>query len=196
MNRIVVGVFVGGRARRLGGLAKGLLRAPDTNEPIVSRLARVSREALPDSTFVLVGDASKYSELGYEAIADDPEGVGPIGALIALLSHSTRVGRDAMALAADLPFVSRDLVSRLAEHAPASSAVAPRMNGIWQPLFARYRSDASLEAARTVLATGHRALHRVLARLGSSAAELPLTPEEAALLADWDTPGDVSGRDD
>jgi molybdopterin-guanine dinucleotide biosynthesis protein A len=191
MNLFVVGVFVGGRALRLGGVAKGLLRAPGTGEPIVSRLARISREAIPDSEFVLVGDASEYGELGYASIADDPKGVGPIGALIALLSHAHRLGRDAIALAADLPFVSRDLVVRLSEHAPASAAVAPRIDGIWHPLFARYESVRSLAAARTTLAEGNRALHRVLSELGASAAELPLTPDEAALLRDWDTPEDV-----
>jgi molybdopterin-guanine dinucleotide biosynthesis protein A len=193
VKQIVAGVFVGGRARRFGGLAKGLLRAPDTNEPIVSRLARVTREAIPDSKFVLVGDARNYAALGHDSIADEPEGVGPIGALIALLSHAARIDRDAIAFAADLPFVSRDLVSRLALHAPDSSAVAPRVNGIWHPMFARYRSEPSLDAARTVLATGSHALHRVLSQLGSSAAELPLTPVEAELLRDWDAPGDVSG---
>lgn len=191
MNKLVVGVFVGGRALRLGGLAKGLLRAPDTNEPLVARLARISREALSDSEFVLVGDAREYTELGYASISDDPKGVGPIGALIALLSHAGQLGRDAIALAADLPFVSRELVTRLAEHAPESAAVAPRVDGIWHPLFARYESERSLVAARKTLAEGKRALHSVLSHLGTSATELPLTPAEAALLDDWDTPEDV-----
>jgi molybdopterin-guanine dinucleotide biosynthesis protein A len=191
MNDFVVGVFVGGRATRLGGLAKGLLRAPDTDEPLVSRLARISREAFPKSEFVLVGDARAYEELGFASIADDPKGVGPIGALIALLDHAQRLGRDSIALAADLPFVTRDLVARLAEHAPESAAVAPRVDGIWQPLFARYESERTIVAARATLAEGHRALHRVLTRLGAAAAELPFTPDETALLADWDTPEDV-----
>jgi molybdopterin-guanine dinucleotide biosynthesis protein A len=191
MNDFVIGVFVGGRATRFGGLAKGLLRAPETREPLVSRLARIGREALPNSELVLVGDAHAYEELGYASIADDPQGVGPIGALIALLNHAQRLGRDAIVLAADLPFVTRELVVRLAEHAPESAAVAPRVDGVWQPLFARYESERSLVAARATLAEGNRALHRVLSRLGASAAELPVTAEETALLADWDTPEDV-----
>ena len=73
MKLFVVGVFVGGRATRLGGLAKGLLRAPDTDEPLVSRLARISRQALPRSEFVLVGDARAYDELGFASIADEHE---------------------------------------------------------------------------------------------------------------------------
>ena len=191
VSKFLVGVFVGGRAVRLGGLAKGLLRAPDTDEPLVSRLARISHEAILDSEFVLVGDARDYADLGYASIADDPKGVGPIGALIALLSHAKRLGRDAIALAADLPFVSRELLVRLAEHSPGSAVVAPRVDGMWHPLFARYESERALVAARTTLAEGHRALHRVLTRLGETATELPLTQDEAALLKDWDTPEDI-----
>lgn len=191
MNKLLVGVFVGGRAVRLGGLAKGLLRAPDTEEPLVSRIARISREAIVDSEFVLVGDARDYEVLEHASIADDPQGVGPIGALIALLSRASLLGRDAIAIAADMPFVSRELLTRLAEHAPGSAVVAPRVDGIWHPLFARYESERGLVAARATFAEGHRALHRVLSRLGSSAVELPLSPEEAALLKDWDTPEDV-----
>src|SRR4051812_34952762 len=34
------GLFIGGQARRMGGVAKGLLAAPDTGEPLVARLRR------------------------------------------------------------------------------------------------------------------------------------------------------------
>ncbi len=192
-ENLVIGVFVGGRAVRFGGVPKGLLLAPDTNEPIVSRLARITRETLPTSEFVLVGDADAYASLGYESIVDDPTGVGPIGALVALLSHAHARGRHAIALAADLPFVSTELVLRVAEHAPGCDAVAPRIDGLWHPLFARYASEPALHAARAVLAEGQRALHRVFAKLGPRAGELPLDPGEAALLRDWDRPEDVAG---
>jgi molybdopterin-guanine dinucleotide biosynthesis protein A len=190
-KKLVIGVFVGGRAARLGGVPKGLLRTADTNEPIVTRLARIGREALPGAELVLVGNAADYTELGHEAIADEPEGVGPLGGLLALLSRALTSRCDAVALAGDLPFVSHELLVRLAQHAPEGAVVAPRLDGVWHPLFARYRSAPCLAAARTVLARNERALHRVIAELGPRAHELPLLPEEAALLGDWDTPDDV-----
>lgn len=193
MSRFLVGVFVGGRAVRLGGIPKGLLAAPDTDEPIVSRLARVCREALPECEVVLVGDASSYAHLAHHSIPDRPPGVGPIGGLIALLSSAVACGASAIAVATDLPYVSRELVTRLSLHAPSAAAVAPRVDDLWQPLFARYDGERSLSAAKAVLAGGHRALHRVLSALGSEVAELPVTPEETLLLRDWDTPNDVGG---
>jgi molybdopterin-guanine dinucleotide biosynthesis protein A len=173
------------------GVPKGLLPAPDTNEPLVSRLARVSAEALPGSEFVLVGDASPYAHLGYRSIPDEPSGIGPIGALSALVSDAVRTRTDVVALATDLPFVSSALVRRLAEYETTAAALAPRIDGRWQPLFARYASLPTLEAVRKVIDAGHYALHRVLSELGSEACELPVTPDEALLLRDWDTPSDV-----
>lgn len=193
-SRILVGIFVGGRATRLGGFPKGLLCAPDTGEPIVRRLARICGEALPGCRVSLVGSSAHYDALGLPAIADEPRGIGPIGGLVALLEHATRDGRDAIALAADLPFVSPELVVRLAEHAPESAAVAPRTDDFWQPLFARYRSPIALESATRVVASGGRALHRVLDDLGPEVAPLPLTPSEAPLLRDWDTADDLLRR--
>jgi molybdopterin-guanine dinucleotide biosynthesis protein A len=194
MPRFLVGVLIGGQVLRMGGVPKGLLPAPDTNEPLVTRLARISGDALPTSEFVLVGDASPYAHLGFQSIPDEPPGIGPIGALIALLSRALRTNMDVIALATDLPFVTSSLIERLALHAPTAVAIAPRVDGLWQPLFARYRSEPSLVAAKRVVATRRYALHRVLAELGADASELPLTVDEQLLLRDWDTPTDVGAR--
>jgi len=194
VSTFLIGILVGGRARRLGGIPKGLLPTSDTGEPIVVRLARICREVISDSELVLVGDARDYAHLHYASIEDEPPGIGPIGALASLLSAAARSDRDEIVLAADLPFVSRRLVERLATHAPDALAVAPRIDNMWQPLFARYRSVPCLETTTRIVEKGHRALHRVLSELGSSVAELPLTAEEAGELRDWDTPDDVVRR--
>ena len=44
MSAPLVGIFVGGKGRRMGGVAKGLLTAPGGAETLVARLARVVRE--------------------------------------------------------------------------------------------------------------------------------------------------------
>jgi len=190
---LLAGIFVGGGGTRMGGIKKGLMPAPQGGEAIAARLCRICREALPSSQIVLVGDASAYAELGLESIADDPSGVGPLGGLRALLAHARASGRQALALATDLPYVSPELVRRLGEHAASAAAVAPRMSGFWQPLFARYASDVCLEVVDGVLSRGRRALHDVLTALGERAAVLPLDPAEESLLRDWDTPDDVRG---
>jgi molybdopterin-guanine dinucleotide biosynthesis protein A len=177
----VVGILVGGRGSRMGGIAKGLLAAPDSAEPIAVRLARVAREALPAAEIVLVGAREPYAALGLRGIDDAPDASGPIAGLRALLDASSGT---VIALACDLPRVSAELVGRLAAHAPGAAAVAPRVDSVWQPLFARYDAPRAREAARRT-----QAPWRLLESLG--AVELPLAEHERALLDDWDAPEDV-----
>jgi molybdopterin-guanine dinucleotide biosynthesis protein A len=194
LRPLVVGIFVGGRAMRFGGIPKGLLRAPDTNEPLVARLSRLAREAIPGAELVLVGNAEAYRDLDLPSLADEAPGQGPLAGLVALLGECGRRERDAIALAGDLPFITAQLLSRLAREAPDAAALAPRPDGIWQPLFARYASDACGNVAARALDGGARALHRVLDALGDGAAEFRLSDEEAPLLRDWDSPEDVNPR--
>jgi molybdopterin-guanine dinucleotide biosynthesis protein A len=185
----LVGIFVGGQARRMGGMAKGLLSTP-SGESVVTRLTRIARAI--DADVVLIGQSEAYVELGLEALSDDPTGVGPLGGLSALLAEAERRRMpSAIALACDLPYVTQALLVRLVEHAPDAAAVAPRQDGKWQPLFARYAPVPALEAARAALRSGERALFAVLERLGARAVELPLDAGQIELLRDWDEPTDV-----
>lgn len=185
----VVGIFVGGQSRRMGGTPKGLLRAPDSGETLVLRLLRIARETLPSADVVLVGSAEPYAALGLPALADSPAGVGPIGGLAALLAHAqARDANQAFAVACDLPFVGKKLLGRLASEAPGAPAAAFRVGSIWQPLFARYEPGAALSATRAALAAGDRSLQSVLSRL--DVAELALDDVQGHELADWDTPED------
>lgn len=189
VDRAVVGVFVGGQSRRMGGAPKGLLVTPDGDETLVLRLLRITYEALPGADVVLVGSARPYAALGLPAIADSPAGIGPIGGLAALLAEATlRDASQAFAIACDLPFASTTLLARLASESPAAPAAAYRAGGIWQPLFARYEPRAALAETRAAIAAGDRSLQRVLSRL--DVAEVALDETEIGELADWDTPAD------
>ncbi len=180
---MLVGIFVGGSATRMGGQPKGLLQT--NGESLVERLVRVTRAVSPDAEIVLIGRAEAYADLGLKSLADEPAGVGPIGGLIALLSYADRSGApSALALACDLPFVSEVLLEQLVA-APERDVVLPQSTGIWQPLVARYRTKPALAAARAALASGERALHSVIDRLDAEA----LSVDEREL-RDWDTPED------
>jgi molybdopterin-guanine dinucleotide biosynthesis protein A len=188
---LLVGLFVGGRATRMGGTPKGLLAAPDTGEELAARLVRIARETIPGADIVLVGEATNYAALELPTIADDPIGQGPLGGLHALLAEGVSRERDVIALACDLPYVTGDLLARLATHAPGAHAVAPRTTDLWQPLFARYDAARCRPIATSLLDGGRRALHGVLDALRTDAVALPLREEDARLLDDWDAPEDV-----
>jgi len=69
--------------------------------------------------------------------------------------------RHTVVLAVDLPFVEAPLLRWLADH-PAPGAVVPRVDGVPQPLCARYSAD-DLAAAARLLAAGHAAMRDLLA---------------------------------
>ena len=189
---LLVGIFVGGRGTRMGGVAKGLLKAPNSESTLLQRLRAQLATALPGAEIVLVGAADAYADVGLDTVNDEPPGVGPIGGLIGLLADAERRGAThVLALACDLPRIGAALLQRLAEEAPDKSAVVAAQGDIRNPLIARYAIAQALPAARAVLGSGKRSLQAVLDRLGDDLATLLLTPHEAATLDDWDTPDDM-----
>jgi molybdopterin-guanine dinucleotide biosynthesis protein A len=186
----LVGIFVGGRGSRLGGVAKGNL-VLEGGERVATRLVRTVTLALPDATVVLVGSAAAYAELKLRELADQPAGIGPLGGLRALLLEARAAGRGAaLVLACDLPHVGEALLQRLAREAPDADFLAPRDGALWHTLVARY-SVRALDAVDAAVASGERALQRVVARLGERAEELTVGEVERAELRDWDTPEDI-----
>jgi molybdopterin-guanine dinucleotide biosynthesis protein A len=183
------GIFVGGGSRRMGGVPKGLLPTRPGESSIVEHLVSVSQRALPDARIALIGRTAAYAGLGLPIVADDPEGIGPIGGLCAALRWAR--GGTLVSVACDMPRISVGLVRSLLGHAPLASAVAPRVDSLLQPLFARYTADAVLPVVERAIDRGDRALYSVLEALGAEFSELPLGASEAALLGDWDTPEDM-----
>jgi molybdopterin-guanine dinucleotide biosynthesis protein A len=191
---LIIGIFVGGRGTRMGGVAKGLLKAPASESTLVERLRVELRSAVPaaNAEVVLVGDAEAYADLGLPALADEPPGIGPLGGLLGLLSYAERrEAAFALALACDLPALDRALLSRLCSESPAASVLLTQQDGVRNPLVARYAIDAALPAARDALQAGARSLQAVLDRLGDGVQTLQLSADEAAKLGDWDTPEDM-----
>jgi molybdopterin-guanine dinucleotide biosynthesis protein A len=177
------GIFVGGRARRMGGVAKGLLTAA-SGETLVSRWQRLFGEL--GMTCVLVGRHDAYRELDIDSIADDPPGIGPMGGLVALLARAEQ-GK-AIAVACDMPFVSIELLTKLASHPSQAPIVAPRRGTRWEPLFARYDAPRVIATAREHARTGEHRLQSLLDELGAES--LPLDAPELDQLRDWDRPED------
>lgn len=177
----------------MGGVAKGLLPAPDSGEPLVTRLRR-----LADSLglrCVLVGSSPAYAQLGLPMLADDPAGIGPLGGLRALLQAAESA--PVLALACDLPFVSQELLGRLAGiFAPDGAGIAAPVDVVaarrqerWEPLCARYHASV-LPVLSAALSQGERSFQGLLRRLRVQ--ELPLQPAQELELTDWDTPEEVA----
>ncbi len=122
-------ILAGGRATRLGGVAKPLLTVG--GERIVDRqvalLARLAREVILVAPSPLAGVQAR-------AVPDRRPGRGPLAGLEAALLAS-----DADALlvvAGDMPALAPSLLAHLAA-APEADAVVPFVGGRAEPLCAR-----------------------------------------------------------
>jgi molybdenum cofactor guanylyltransferase len=180
---IIIGIFVGGESRRMGGRPKGLLRTAD-GETVLARTIRLARGV--SSRVVLVGRCEAY-DVALPTLTDPSGDSGPLGGLQSLLLHAE--GAPVMALACDMPLFSSDLLDRLGRHPDTAPVVAPRRAGRWEPLFARY-TGVALPVVTARIARRALALQGLLDELGVS--ELPLLPGEETLLTDWDRPEDCA----
>lgn len=191
-SRLLVGIFVGGRGSRMGGVAKGLLKAPDSEATLVERLLGELSRARPGAEVVLVGDATAYGAFALRSVDDAPPGIGPLGGLLGLLLDGDQRGAEhVLALACDLPRLNVALLERLLNEAMSADALVVEQEGVRNPLVARYRVSAALPAAREVMQAGKRSLQAVLDRLSDGVQTLPVSAAEAARLDDWDSPEDV-----
>ncbi|MFW5739877.1 MAG: molybdenum cofactor guanylyltransferase, partial [Myxococcota bacterium] len=184
---LVAGVFVGGKARRMGGVAKGLLPHPSEPGTVVEHVVREARRI--GAEVVLVGDHPAYRGLGIPCIEDAAQDVGPAGGLLALLRHAgTGI---AVALACDMPHVPGQLLQRLVQGVrDGAVAVVPRRGDKLEPLCAAYRAEPVAQHVEACLRSGKTGMHRIARAAGAT--ELVLSVEQAWWLDDWDDPSDLS----
>ena len=144
-------VLCGGASRRMGA-EKALLDLE--GEPMVVRVARrVGGVAWP--VLLAPGRRGRLGDLGYPEVDDEVDGSGPLGGLVAGLAASPH--RLVAVAAADMPFVSAEVLSLLARLIGTADAAVPVTEDGMQPLHAVYSANG-LPALRAALRSGRRAL--------------------------------------
>lgn len=184
-----VGIFAGGAGKRMLGADKAALAAPGGERTILEHQVQLATElGLP---CVLLGARAAWSTRFPDLpnLQDSPAGIGPLGALSALLSHVA--DGHVITLACDMPYVDGPLLERLRDYPSDAAVVAPQdeRSGKWQPLFARYDVARVLPVLEAELAVGTRSFQQLLSALRVEA--LPLSEAEHRKLRDWDTPEDL-----
>jgi molybdopterin-guanine dinucleotide biosynthesis protein A len=176
----------------MGGGSKALLVAPGSSrEPIAARMLRIVRDV--GLEMVVIGavpdGALPAGVVELLRLPDAPPAVGPLGGLGALLAHAG--ARPVIAVACDMPYVTAELLAKLARAPSSADVLAPRdpQTGKWQPLFARYATAQVHAALVATLAAGDRSFQALFTRLRCE--ELPLDKAEHEQLRDWDLPSDV-----
>ena len=148
-------LVAGGRAARLGGVAKGLLRVE--GEPLAARALRLFHTLFEDA-LVVANDPAPYAALGARVVADVLAGKGAPGGVHAALS-AARTGW-VFTAGCDMPFLSGEGVALLAARRAGHDAVLVRFGGYLEPLHALW-SRACLPAFERALRAGDPSLRDV-----------------------------------
>ncbi|MBV9081607.1 MAG: molybdenum cofactor guanylyltransferase [Acidobacteriaceae bacterium] len=129
-------VLVGGRSSRMGR-DKALL--PWRGGVLAGELAATVAAAL--GNVALIGSPERYSQLGFDCIADLRPGLGPLAGIEAALASGR--GELNLILACDTPGIEAEELCALVEHARhacAGCVVTIDETGRTHPLYAVYRS--------------------------------------------------------
>jgi molybdopterin-guanine dinucleotide biosynthesis protein A len=181
MNPPTLGLLLaGGLARRMGGGDKPL-------RTIAGRtiLSHVIERAAPQCEGLLVnanGDPARFADYGLPVVADSiPDFAGPLAGILAGLDWMTQNRPDLawlVSVAADTPFIPRDLVSRLHEAREAADApLACAASGGWtHPVIGLWPVALRADLRHALTVDDERKIDRWTARHGCASAEWPAAP--------------------
>jgi molybdopterin-guanine dinucleotide biosynthesis protein A len=177
-------ILAGGDSRRMGQDKAVLMLDGKT---LLDRVTATMQQVFPK---VVVSVRQPRAGVEVPQVCDEPSASGPLAGLIAGLAQAGTPW--VFAVACDMPFVSRDVVTHLAALRKGFQAVVPVVGGYHQPLAAFYAASA-LETMRASLAAGDRSLRGTLEKLDVryvSEAELREFDPQLRSFFDLDTPQD------
>ncbi|RYH01638.1 molybdenum cofactor guanylyltransferase MobA [Salipiger sp. IMCC34102] len=148
-------LLAGGRATRMGGGDKGLLRLGSSSilDHVIARLAPQCDGLVLNAN----GDPARFDYLGLTVLPDSvTDHPGPLAGVLAGLDHAARTGHDyIVTAAADTPFLPCDLVPQLQLAAEESNLALAASPSGRQPTFGLWPVSLR-EPLRTALAAGTR----------------------------------------
>jgi len=154
-------ILAGGKATRLGGVAKGLVRAGGTT--VVARSVALFGELFAE--MLLVANAPEaYPRLGVPVVADAIPGKGAPGGLHAALAASRTTW--AFVVGCDMPFLSAEAIRFLWERRGEARAVAVEWERGFEGLHA-FWSRACLPVVERLLAGGDPSLRAIAEAVGA-----------------------------
>ncbi|MGH1589567.1 molybdenum cofactor guanylyltransferase MobA [Methylobacterium phyllosphaerae] len=174
-------ILAGGRARRMGGGDKPLLRLGGRTllERVVERLRPQCGAGLALSAN---GDPARFSGFPGPVLPDPvPDQPGPLAGILAGLEHAAAQGIARMvSVSGDAPFLPEDLVARLLGAAP-DDGIALAASGARQHYTIALWPTALRDDLRAFLERGERRVGGFIARHGAATATWPVEPVDPFL---------------
>lgn len=172
---ISVAVLAGGESRRMGR-DKALIDVE--GRPLALHVADRLR-ACSDDVFVVA-----KRDLGFPVVIDESDLQTPLAGIVTALRSARH--ELVFVCACDMPLVSAELVGDLADRANGHDAVVPTRGGRVEPLHAVWAVRV-LPKIEELMASGERAVHRVLERIDTVTVEVGDDPS----LVNVNTPDDL-----
>jgi molybdenum cofactor guanylyltransferase len=166
VQKVPVYILAGGKSSRFGS---DKARALVAGKPLILRVAE-NLKAVASSISVIADVAAKYSDLGFETIADDVGGLGPLGGLKTALRHRG-VGW-LFLTSCDVVSFNPQWIELLQRGAATGSSAAAFKTEMWQPLPALYHSSIGALVERHI-AADTRALWKLLDAANAVAVPAP-----------------------
>jgi molybdenum cofactor guanylyltransferase len=173
-------ILAGGLARRMGGGDKPLREIG--GRPI---LAHVIERLQPQCACLVLnanGDPARFARFGLPVVADDvPDFAGPLAGILAgldWLAANVRDTESAISVAADTPFIPRDLVQRLqaARVNEACDIAVATSGGRTHPVIALWPVALRTALRRALTQDGERKIDRFTARYQVAEVSWPNEP--------------------
>lgn len=113
-KRFAAAILAGGRARRLGGIAKGNIEIR-SNVTIIQHLLSEIRQAAIEKTVIVANDAKPYLSYGVEIIADHQQNIGPLAGIVSALRHYQKRCEAVLIMPCDTPCITHREINVLQE---------------------------------------------------------------------------------
>jgi molybdopterin-guanine dinucleotide biosynthesis protein A len=152
-------ILAGGAARRLGGVAKGLIEIDGVR--MIERVARALRPVTERIVVVSSIEGAGEWLAGADVVTDEQPGSGPMGGIASALRAT---GGDVLVVAWDMTFVRSGLLGPLVTAGIGNDAVVWRLPSGIEPLIALYRQSA-LPTIDAALARGERRARDIVSLL-------------------------------
>jgi molybdopterin-guanine dinucleotide biosynthesis protein A len=195
--RIAAAILAGGKSRRLGGTAKGLLSVAG-GLPMLQRLIHELAAAEIDDIIVVANDPRPYAAFGKPIIGDLRQGNGPLGGIEAALHHWAPRHDRVLFVPCDLPnFSSREMMALKAAHRLAPDRItvaATEAKTVAEPEAARPHPLCAVVPVRFLpdvekaIAAGDYGVGRLWQALGADLVYI----DEPARLFNVNTPDDLA----
>jgi molybdenum cofactor guanylyltransferase len=187
-SRLAAAILAGGKAKRLGGIAKGAIDVGGVSfaQRLIDQLAQVN----VGDVRIVANDPSPYLGCGVEIIGDRRRGHGPLGGIEAALLELTGRADATVLVPCDTPGLTATELGRLIDAfavADAPGVCARTGEFFWHPLCAVVHNDLAPQISAAIDAQT-RSVQKLWRTLGVE----PVDFDDDAPFVNINTPEDLA----